>query len=280
MKDYYQILGVGEGASPDEIKKAYRSLANKHHPDKGGDQAMFKDISVANDTLSDPQKRAEYDQQRQFPQGQQFHFNTGNMNDIFGHAFNQNPFGDIFGHMRGQRRNRDLNIQCQVTLLDSYVGKQLEASYRLPSGRTQSVVINLPVGIAHGETIRYAHLGDDTIPGVPPGSLNVTVVVLPDSNYQRVGDDLYTIVEINPIEAMIGCRKTVKMITGKEMTLDIRPGVESDAEFASAGQGFTNTQTQRKGRFVSVVKIKTPQIVDPAIIARLRELNDDISPRG
>jgi len=281
MKDYYQILGVGEGASPDEIKKAYRSLANKHHPDKGGDQAMFKDISVANDTLSDPQKRAEYDQQRQFPQGQQFHFNTGNMHDIFGHAFGQqNPFGDIFGHMRGQRRNRDLNIQCQVTLLDSYAGKQLEASYRLPSGRTQSVVINLPIGIAHGETIRYANLGDDTIPGVPPGSLNVTVIVLPDSNYQRVGDDLYTTVEINSIESMIGCRKTVKMITGKEMTLDIRPGVESGAEFASAGQGFTNTQTQRKGRFVSVVKIKTPQIIDPAIIARLRELNDDISSRG
>jgi hypothetical protein len=210
----------------------------------------------------------------------QFHFNTGNMNDIFGHAFSQGPFGDIFGHMRGQRRNRDLNIQCQVTLLDSYVGKQLEASYRLPSGRTQSVVINLPVGIAHGETIRYAHLGDDSVPGIPPGSLNVTVLVLPDEKYQRVGDDLYTSVEINPIEAMIGCRKTVKMITGKEMTLDIRAGVESGAEFASAGQGFTNTQTQRKGRFVSVVKIKTPQVIDPAIIARLKELNDDISNRS
>jgi molecular chaperone DnaJ len=135
----------------------------------------------------------------------------------------------------------------------------------------------LPVGIAHGETIRYAHLGDDSIPGVPPGSLNVTVVVLPDNNYQRVGDDLYTSVEINSIEAMIGCSKTVKMITGKEMTLNIRAGVESGAEFASGGHGFTNTQTQRKGRFVSVVKIKTLQIIDPAIIARLKQLNDDIS---
>ena len=281
MKDYYQILGVSEQASPDEIKKAYRTLANKHHPDKGGDQAMFKDISVANDTLSDPQKRAEYDQQRQFGGGQQFHFNTGNMNDIFGHAFSQSPFGDIFGHhMRGgQRRNRDLNIQCQVTLLDSYIGKQLEASYRLPSGRTQNVVINLPDGIAHGETIRYAHLGDDSIPGIPPGSLNVTVIVLPDEKYQRVGDDLYTNVEISPIEAMIGCRKTVKMITGKEMSLDIRAGVESGAEFASAGQGFKNTQTQRKGRFVSVVKIKTPAITDPVIIQRLQQLNDELSSR-
>jgi curved DNA-binding protein len=253
MKDYYQILGVSEQASPDEIKKAYRSLANKHHPDKGGDQAMFKDISVANDTLSDPQKRAEYDQQRQFGNGQQFHFNTGNMHDIFGHAFGQSPFGDIFGHMRGQRRNRDLNIQCQVTLLDSYVGKQLEASYRLPSGRTQSVVINLPVGIAHGETIRYAHLGDDSVPGIPPGSLNVTVLVLPDETYQRIGDDLYTNVEINPIEAMIGCRKTVKMITGKEMTLDIRAGVEAYPKTLGhrarrAGRPRRGLRRRRRGR--------------------------------
>ena len=128
--------------------------------------------------LSDPQKRAEYDQQRRFPQGQQFHFNTGNnpFGDIFGGA---SPFGDIFGHMHRQqvRRNRDLNIQCQITLLDSYLGKQLEAQFQLPSGRTQTVVINVPAGISHGETIRYGGLGDDSVQGVQRGDLNVTIIV-------------------------------------------------------------------------------------------------------
>lgn len=286
MADYYNILGVSENANQDEIKKAYRKLANQHHPDKGGDQAKFKDISVAYDTLSDANKRAEYDHQRKHGNGTQFHFNTGdfqNFNDIFGGAFDpfghrSNPFHDIFG--RQVRRNKDLNIQCQISLLDSYTGKQLEANYRLPSGRQQTVVINLPAGINHGETIRYQGLGDDTVPQLPKGSLNVTVVVLPDPNYQRINDDLYTEIEINPIEALVGCRKTVNLITGKEMTLDIRAGVETGTEFASTGQGFPNPHNQTRGRFVSVVKIKTPIISDPTIIQKLKDINDEINSRS
>lgn len=282
MTNYYQTLGVSENASPDEIKKAYRSLANKHHPDKGGDQAMFKDISVANDILSDPQKRAEYDQQRMG--GPQVRFHTGGMPD-FGDMFGGgNPFGgafgDIFGQARGIRRNRDLNIQCQVTLLDSYLGKQLEANYRLPSGRNQTVVINVPPGISHGETIRYQGLGDDSIPNVPRGSLNVTIIVLPDENFQRVNDDLYTTVHINPIEAMIGCHRTVKFITGEDREIDIRPGVESGTEYASAGTGFSNLQTNRRGRFVILINIRTPNITDPDLITRLRQLDADINSRA
>jgi curved DNA-binding protein len=282
MTDYYQTLGVSEGASPDEIKKAYRSLANKHHPDKGGDQAKFKDISVAYENLSDPQKKAEYDQQRQFGGGPQFHFNTGGGFDPFGNMFGQqNPFGDIFGHMRGahMRRNRDLNIQCTVTFIDSYTGKQLEANYRLPSGRNQNVVINVPPGISHGETIRYQGLGDDTIPNAPRGNLNVTIIVLPDPNFRREGDDLYTTVNISPIEAMIGCRKFVPYLTGESKEIDIRPGVETGIEYASAGFGFSNPHSGMKGRFVIVVNIRTPSITDPMLVAELRRLNDAISQR-
>jgi curved DNA-binding protein len=278
MTDYYQTLGVNKNASPDEIKKAYRSLANKHHPDKGGDQAKFKDISVAYDTLSDPQKRQEYDMG-----GQQIHMNAGNFNDIFGNQFGfqfaqGHPFADIFGSARHRmRRNRDLNIQCQVTLRDSFLGKQLEASYRLPSGRNQSVVINIPPGVEHGATIRYGELGDDSMPGVPRGDLNVTVVVLPDPRYYRQGNDLYTNVEITPIEAMIGVNKKITSIDEKNLSFDIRPGVTDGTEYASANMGFPNVHGAGRGRFVAMIKIKTPAVTNPLLVAELQRLNDAIS---
>jgi len=285
MTDFYQTLGVGETASADEIKKAYRSLANKHHPDKGGDQARFKDISVAYDTLSNDQKRQEYDHQRRFPQGQQFHFNTGNPfqgADPFAHMFGGgHPFGDIFGQMRGghpgQRRNRDLNIQCQVTLLDSFTGKQVEASFQLPSGRQQTVMINVPAGINTGETIRYNGLGDDSVPQMPRGNLNVTVIVHQDPNFERRGDDLYTNIDVTPVEAMIGCKKTIKTLTGDRLEIDVRPGVETGVEFASHGNGFKNLTTGYKGKLVGVVRIKTPVITDPILIAQLKDLDAKIS---
>ena len=280
MSDYYQILGVQPNASADEIKKAYRKLANKHHPDKGGDQAKFKDISVAYETLSDPQRKAEYDMQQQGG-GRQFRFHSGNsgfehFQDIFGAGFD--PFG-MGGHPFHSRvaRNRDLNIQCQISLLDSFTGKQLEANYTLPSGKQQNIIINIPEGVSSGETIRYPGLGDDSISNIKRGNLNVTIIVLSDPNYQRVNDDLYTVVHINPIEAIIGCRKKVKTITGHEMDLEIRPGVETGTEFASSGRGFTNPHNNTKGRFVSVINIRTPNITDPAILAQLKEINDKIS---
>ncbi len=285
MTDYYSILGVPDNAGQEEIKKAYRKLANQHHPDKGGDQAKFKDISVAYETLSDPQKKSEYDMQRQGGGGH-FRFHTGggfqDINDIFG----GHPFSGAFGHMFGdgfgrrQVRNRDLNIQCQITLLDSFQGKQLEANYHLPSGKSQTVVINIPPGISHGETIRYQGLGDDSVPNAPRGSLNVTVIVLPDTMFTREGNDLVTSINISPIEAMIGCKKNVKFITGEEKEVQIRPGVETGIEYASAGFGFPNPHNGAKGRFVIRVNIRGQAITDPELITRLRIIDAEISARS
>lgn len=280
MTDYYQILGLTPNASPEEIKKTYRSLAMKHHPDRGGEQSTFKEISVAYDTLSDPQKKAEYDYTR-LHGGHQFKFNSHNfqdINDIFQHGSPfDHIFGDIFSRQQYHQKNKDLNIQCQITLLDSFTGKQIDANFTAPSGRPQSISINIPAGVDNGATIRYQGLGDDSFPQIPRGNLNVTVSIQPDSSYSRSGDDLVTFVDISPIEAMIGCTKKIKSITGEESDLEIRPGVESNTEFAKSGLGFVNLQTNRTGRFVILTRIKTPAVTNPVLVEKLRQLNNEIN---
>lgn len=276
MNDYYNILGVSETASADEIKKAYRSLAMKHHPDRGGDPTKFKDISAAYDTLSDANKKAEYDQMRRGGPS----FRSGGFQD-FNDIFGQSPFGahfhDIFGRNPRMPRNRDLNIQCRISFIDSFVGKQLEANYTLPSGRNQTVVINVPAGITHGDMIKYQGLGDDSIQGVPRGSLNVTILIDPDPIFSRNGLDLYTSITISPIEAMIGCKKTIKLITGQEKELTINPGTQAGTEFAINGHGFPDAhRPQIKGRFVTVVDVKIPVVTDPSLINRLKAIDNDI----
>lgn len=280
MTDHYQTLGVQPNASADEIKKAYRKLAGVHHPDKGGDTAKFQEIQAAYDTLGNQNKRAEYDQMRSG--GPQVRFTTAGFEE-FGGMFGGGPFGHPFGDMFGRRvqRNRDLNIHCQISLLDAFQGKQLEANYRLPSGKQQSVIINVPAGVEHGATIRYQGLGDDSIPNAPRGNLNVTIVVMPEPDFRREFDDLYTNVEITPIEAMIGCRKQVKTLSGQTLMLEIRAGVDHGTEYASQGQGFPNiNNNKQRGRFVSVIRIKTPAITDPKIIEELTRLNDEINKKS
>jgi curved DNA-binding protein len=277
---HYSTLGVSENASQDEIKQAYRRLANKHHPDKGGDQATFKSISAAYDVVGDPQKRAEYDNHQRYEQmGHSFggggfaHFHQGNFHDIFGHA---SPFGDMFGR-RAVHKNRDLNLNCTISLADSFIGKQFETRYRLPSGNESSVVISVPAGVANGDTIKYNGLGDDTISNIPRGNLNITILVQHDEKFDRVGDDLYTTVEINPIEAIIGCTKQVQTITGAMTKVDIRPGVETGTEFAKPGGGFKNIHTNMLGRFVVLVKIKTPTITDRDLLSQLSDINNKLN---
>lgn len=277
--DYYQTLGVTKTASQDEIKKAYRKLAMKYHPDKGGDEQKFKEISVAYDTLSDPQKRSQYDQMMMGGPRVQFN-NMGDfadLNDLFGGMFNTH-FGPGFAsfNQQRQRRNRDLNIRCSISFKDSFTGKELEASYPLPNGKRETVVINVPPGIETGQTMQYRGLGDHSFPDMPRGNLNVTVIVSPDPKFSRRGDDICTVVEIDAIEAMIGCVKEVETIDNKRLQIKIRSGIEHGGEYSATGMGFQNPRMRRTGNFIIVVAVKVPVISDDKLKQKLLDIKNEL----
>jgi len=268
--NYYQILGVAENASQDDIKKAYKKLAMKNHPDRGGDTQLFQSISQAYDTLSDPNKRSQYDAQKN---GNPFiNVRTGNMEDIFGFSFGGTPFGDMFGRQQHVRKNRDLTIRVTISLKQSYTGTQLEARYQTPAGKVQTVAIDIPPGIEPGQTIRYPNLGDDGIPNVPRGHLNVNVIIPPDNRYERIGNDLYTNVTINAVHAMTGCVKDAVCIDDEIYKLNLNPGIKPGLEFPFMGKGFRNINSGERGNFIVRVHVDIPAVTDATLRKELESL--------
>jgi len=256
--DHYSTLGIAKNASPDEIKRAYRKLASQHHPDKGGDKSKFQDIQVAYDTLSNPDKRAQYDSPQ--PQFQQGGFPPG-FDDIFGHMFGggNNPFGDIFGQRRQQpQRNKTLNIQTSITLEDAFYGKNIMATLTLPSGREQIVDIKIPAGIQDGTTLRCNGLGDDSIPNIPRGDIHLSVHIQPHQVFQRRGDDLMCTLDINCIDAMIGKTMEVNTIDGRNLEVTIQPGTQPGQILAAHGYGMTNINNSNKGRLLLNINVTIP----------------------
>jgi DnaJ-class molecular chaperone len=282
--DYYSILNISETASQDEIKQAYKKLAMKNHPDRGGDTKTFQSISQAYDTLSDPQKRHQYDAERQgFGQGfgqpgagfQEFHFSTSNP---FGQMFGGNPFEQFFQRPGGGRpKNRDLNIRCNITLKQSYTGAELEANFLLPNGKPQTVVIKIPPGIQNGQVIRYPNMGDDSVSQLPRGDLNVTVMISPSEDYDRSGDDLVAKLTINPIEAMTGCTKNVTTLDGTSVSINLNPGAQHGSEFVVRGLGFPRMNSNYRGNLIAYIEIKVPAITDPILKSKLESLYAEIS---
>jgi DnaJ-class molecular chaperone len=262
MTDYYTTLGVDRSADPDTIKRAYRKLAAQHHPDRGGDTNRFQEIQAAYDTLSDPQRRQEYDNPQ--PQGFQFHFGGG-FPGGFGSIFEQHfgpghPFGDIFGGR--PNRNRTLNLQTTMSLEDAYYGKSLVANITLPSGKEQVIDVKIPPGVADGTVVRLSGIGDDSIPNIPRGDIHLTVHIPPHPIFRRDGDNLIRDLQLNCIDAMLGKIVEIETITRDKLQVNIRPGTQHGQLLSIQGHGMPNLQDQRiVGKMLLDVKITIPTML-------------------
>ena len=272
--DHYSTLGVDRNASPEDIKRAYRRLASQHHPDKGGDNAKFQDIQVAYDTLSNPDKRAQYDNpQPQFHNGG-FNGAPPGFEDVFAQMFGgHNPFGHMFGQRQQQPRNRTLNIQTTITLEESFYGKDLIATLGLPSGRDQMIEVKIPAGIVDGTTLRLASMGDDSVPNTPRGDIHLTVNIQPHQHFQRQGDDLICIVDVSCVDAMLGKNIFVDTIDGKTLETTIQPGTQHGQMLAANGYGMPKMSDNRyKGRLIINVNVTVPKNLTDEQYTKLREI--------
>jgi curved DNA-binding protein len=251
--NYYDTLGVNKSASQDDIKKAYRSLAMKHHPDRGGDTNKFKEIEEAYRVLSDDQKRAEYDQ----PQPQYTNNPFGGFPQGFEAFFGHSQFGDMFRPRAP--RNRDLNFQTRVSLEDAFYGKDLVFSFIKANGQEKIVNVKIPAGIHSGMTLRLSGMGDDSMPNVSPGDVLLTVEIMQHDKFIRQGDDLISDVEISCFDAILGSDIIINTIDGKKLTGNVPAGTQYDSVLAIAGYGMPNVNNANsRGRFLIQLKIKIP----------------------
>jgi curved DNA-binding protein len=271
--DHYSTLGIDRNSGPDDIKRAYRKLASQHHPDKGGDTAKFQQIEEAYRTLSDPEKRSQYDN----PQPQ---FGGGGFNGVpqgFEHIFSQmfgsgNPF-DPFGQRRQPQQNRTLNIQTAITLEEAYHGKDLIANLQLPSGRNQTIEVRIPEGVYDGVTLRLSGMGDDSIPNLPRGDIHLTVNVQEHSKYQRQGDDLVLNLNVNCIDAMLGKTESVMTIDNRLLEIKITPGIQHGQMLSAAGYGMPKMGDNRyKGRLLMQINIAVPRDLTETQLNKLKEI--------
>jgi len=266
---HYETLGIAESASSEEIKKAYRKLANQHHPDKGGDTNKFQSIQAAYEVLSDQQRRAQYDDERRG--GFSFNFNGQNfgnsmppeMEDMlrnfgfaFGSGFAHNA--DPFNVFRQQRKNKDLQVEIPVSLASTLEDQTKIINVRTTNGDTYPVEIKIPRGVRTSSTIKYPGLGDNFFGSLPRGDLYIKINIEPNIEFGVDNLDLHKTLEIDCVRAMIGDTYAVSGIDGKVFEINIPAGTQPGTKFRIPNQGLYTMNQNIRGSLILSVKIIVP----------------------
>ncbi len=250
--DHYQTLGVSRNATPDEIKKAYRKLASQHHPDKGGDTHKFQGIQTAYDTLSDPQKKQQYDNPnpfgnggQEFPGGFSFNFGGDNINDIFSQMFGQRA--GPFGPQAGRQLYR---TKVTVSLEDAFNGANHTLKMHTHEG-LKVLSIDIPKGINTGSQLRYENV-------LTSGSLVVEFVVMPHLKYDRRGNDLYSNQTISVLDLIVGTKIQFTTLSGKVLDVTVRANTQPYMQLRIPKEGMPDGQ----GDYGDQILLLKPYIPD------------------
>lgn len=268
--DYYKILGVDKNASQNDIKKAFRKLARKYHPDLNPNDPTAKDkfqeINEANEVLSDPEKRKKYDeygehwkhadefeaQKRARQQagtggfsgfgddGGTYWYSSSDGQDFSGMGgegfsdFFESMFGNRGGRSRGGAgfRGQDFNAELHLSLRDAAVTHK-----QVLTVNGKNVRITIPAGVANGQVIKLKGYGGEGVNGGPAGDLYITFVIAEDAVFKRLGDDLYVDVPVDLYTAVLGGEKVVDTLNGK-VKLKVKPETQNGTKVRLKGKGF------------------------------------------
>ena len=281
--DYYKILGVKKDASEEDIKKSYRKLAMKYHPDhtKGNksDEEKFKKISEAYAVLSDKEKRKQYDTfgatgfQQRYSQEDIFKgFDFDNiLSELFGKARGFSgrgngmrfsfgggtPFDSYRRQQRPRSKGADLVYELPLTLEEVATGTSKTISYQ-HQGRSEKITVKIPKGMISGKKLRVAGKGDPDPYGGPSGDLYIQSNVMDHNVYESKGYDLFMRREIKLSEALLGANISVPTIGKKELNLKIPPGTKHKTKMRLAGHGLPHMHGKDKGDLYVYIHVNMP----------------------
>jgi curved DNA-binding protein len=304
FKDYYASLGLERGASDADIKKAYRKLAHKYHPDvskEAGAEARFKEIAEAYQTLKDPEKRAAYDRLGAHRPGEEFTPppDWGPASGTTHESFEDLDLADLLASLaagRGRQgrgggrmsfRGEDYEVQTAITVEQAYQGTTIELNLSVPEqdaqGRTsrvpRSLKVRVPKGATDGQRLRLAGKGGRGFNGGPDGDLFLTVNLLPHRLYRADGHDLHLELPLAPWEAALGASVEVPT-PGGVVQLKIPAGTAAGQTLRLAGRGLPRSKGP-SGDLYAMVKIVMPKTTTARERELLQELADTsgFSPR-
>ena len=294
FKDYYEIMGVARDASSDEIKRAYRRLARKFHPDVSKEkdaEARFKEVGEAYEVLRDPEKRAAYDQLGRRPAGEEFR-PPPNWNFEFEGEDRPGEHSDFFdqlfgglGGLRGgagragrggfQRRGFDTHAQVDITLEEAFHGttrtlslQRVERKDGKLEPRVQQLQVKIPAGVVDGQQIRVAAQGEPGAGGEAAGDLFLQLRLLPHQFFRVDGRDIWLDLPVTPWEAALGETVRVPTLAGR-VDLKIPKGSQTDRQLRLKERGLPG---RPPGDQFVVLKIVSPPVDDTAREALYREM--------
>ena len=271
--DYYNVLGISKNASDDDIKKAYRKLARKFHPDLNPNDesahAKFQQVNEANEVLSDPEKRKKYDEYGenwkhadQFEQAKRQQQSQSSAGGFGGFEYNfsgdggDNEFSDFFESLFGNRggkssrraqgyRGQDYQAELHLTLKDA-----AQTHKQTLNVNGKSIRITVPAGVADGQVIKIPQQGGAGANGGPAGDLYITFIIENNTTFKRNGNNLYTTVAIDLYTAVLGGEITLDTLQGK-VKMKVKPETQNGTKIRLKGKGFP--AYKEEGRFGDMI---------------------------